>query len=577
MSIVAIPTTEIERRRVPWALVLLIAIAAAGVGVLIKYAMIHRGSAGGIATGEFYTAATMDMDVAISKDGELSAVNNVDIVNPIEGLGTILEIAKEGSFVKKGDVVVRIDSSDIQQKIENCTLELQKAQGDLTAASEAKEIQESKNAADLEAAQVELTLARLDLLQYTEGDFPNSIEKAKTGVEMAQTTLKNKQDDLAQTKQLFGKGFVTAAEVKTGEVNLLQAKTDLEQKENDLAVLQKYTHEKDLAQKRNAVAQAEKKLVRVQRENASNLAQKIADLQAKQQTLALRKQMSEHLQEQLSGCTIKAPSEGMVVYATSGSGSWRRDTPMQPGAQVRQQELLIRLPDTTSMKVVCKINETQVTRLRVDPNNPMRATIRIPGQTETYTGWISNISVLADSSQRWWNPDSKDYPVDITLDHTPSGLKPGMGAEVRVFIDRLRDVLSVPLSTVYAAGRDSYVFVRDGDDVKPTKVALGEVNESFAQVKDGIKPGQQVLVLSAGQGRELLDKAGIKVQQETDADKLLNAAKNKPVIPQPPQQQSPEQQRGGKRDRRDGPRGGVKSENPPATAPTTAPAFTRST
>ena len=59
MSLVAIPTTEIQRRRVPWALVLLIALAVAGVSVLIKYVMIHRGSAGGIATGEFYTAATM--------------------------------------------------------------------------------------------------------------------------------------------------------------------------------------------------------------------------------------------------------------------------------------------------------------------------------------------------------------------------------------------------------------------------------------------------------------------------------------------------------------------------------------
>ena len=136
MSLVAIPTTRIERRRVPWALVLLLAIAAAGVGVLIKYALIHRSSAGGIETAEFYTAATMDMDVAISKDGELAAVNNVDILNPIEGLATILDIAKEGSFVKKGDIVARMDAADIQQKMENCTLEMQKAQGDLTAAQE---------------------------------------------------------------------------------------------------------------------------------------------------------------------------------------------------------------------------------------------------------------------------------------------------------------------------------------------------------------------------------------------------------------------------------------------------------
>src|SRR5438270_12704598 len=169
MSLVAIPTPVLLKRRIPWALVLFISLAIVGVAAFFKTFNFRRDPGGIGGTGEFYTAATMDMDVAISKDGELSAVNNVDIVNPIEGLATMLDIAKEGSFVKKGDIVVRMDSADIQQKMENCTLEMQKAESDLTAAQEAKEIQDSKNAADLEAAQVELTLARLDLLQYTDG------------------------------------------------------------------------------------------------------------------------------------------------------------------------------------------------------------------------------------------------------------------------------------------------------------------------------------------------------------------------------------------------------------------------
>ena len=59
------------------------------------------------------------------------------------------------------------------------------------------------------------------------------------------------------------------------------------------------------------------------------------------------------------------PSDGMVVYGSSGRSDWgRRDTPIQPGATSRQQELLIRLPDTNQMKAACRINEQQLTRLR---------------------------------------------------------------------------------------------------------------------------------------------------------------------------------------------------------------------
>ena len=530
MSVVAVPSSLPLRRRIPWMLILALAVVAVGIAwVAVNYA---GRTTSEFAGAQFYAIAPMDMDITISKDGELQAVNNVDITNPLEGQSTIIDIAKEGDFVHKGDVVVKFDSSDIQQKIESAQLDLQRAEADLTAAREAKEIQESSNAADLEAANVDLVLARLDLQQYVEGTYPSDLQQAKTAVDMAKIEVKNKEDDLDQTRSLFGKGFVTAADVKTAELALLKAKNDLDQKTTDLEVLEKYTHEKEVTDRRNKVAQAEKKLLRVQRINASNLSQKQADLDAKDRQLTLRKQQMDHMQEQFADCTIKAPGDGMVVYSSSISGGWRRDTPIQPGAQVRQQEMLIRLPDTSAMKAVCKINEAQVTKLRVDPNNPIRATVKLVGRPTPLTGWLSNISIMADNNQRWFNPDAKDYPVDVTLDSTPPGLKPGIGVEqVKLFIDHIPHTLAVPLGAVYAAGDDSYVFVRDGDAVRPTKVKLGAVNETHAQVLGGVAQGDACLILEAGQGRELLERAGIKVKPPSSTQPSFNGK----MPPRPPQ------------------------------------------
>jgi hypothetical protein len=83
---------------------------------------------------------------------------------------------------------------------------------------------------------------------------------------------------------------------------------------------------------------------------------------------------------------------------------------------------------------------------------------------------------------------------------------------VKIFVDRLHNVLAVPVGAVYAAGSDSYVFVRDSGEPRPTKVTIGQVNETHAQVIAGLSQGQQVLILGAGQGRELLENAGIKVE-----------------------------------------------------------------
>src|SRR4051812_26433342 len=442
MSLVAIPTSLSRPRRIPWLLAAMIGVGAVLVA-LVAWWLTNR-PGGPVVSGQYYTVVPMDMDITINKDGELAAVNNVEITSPVEGQNTIVEIAKEGDFVHKGDVLIKLDSSEIERKIETATLDLQKAESDLTAAREQKEIQESSNSANLEAANVDLILARLDLQQYVEGTFPSDLQQARTDLEMAKIPVKNKEDDLAQTRSLFSKGFVTAADVKTAELELLKAKNDLDLKTTVLQVLEKYKHEKELTDMKNKVAQAEKKLARTQRENASNLAQKLAALQQAEQSLALRKQQFQHLEDQLAAATVKAPQDGMVVYSSSSSGRWGgRDTPIQPGAQVRWQELLIRLPDTSSMKAVCRINEQQVSKLRVDRNNPIRAAVNIVGQPNTVGAWLSNISIMADSSQRWWSPDSKDYPVDVTLDQTPAGLKPGVSVTVKIFVDRLRHALAV--------------------------------------------------------------------------------------------------------------------------------------
>ena len=266
----------------------------------------------------------------------------------------------------------------------------------------------------------------------------------------------------------------------------------------------------DLAAKQNAVSQAEQKLARVKRENASNLSQRSADVQAKEQALALLKRRMERLQEQLVACTIIAPADGLVVYASSGDRN--AQNPIQEGAQVRERQMLLRLPDTSSMKTVLRIQEAQVSRI----HEGQRAVVKIVGIHDPVGATLSKISVLADSGQRWWNPDLKEYPVDLVLDYTPAGVKPGMGATAEIFIDRAEGVLAVPLAAIYSAGQDIYLFVRQGDQFLPRKVRVGRTNDVYAEILDGaIKKGEDVLILQVGQGQELLEKAGIKVTPTT--------------------------------------------------------------
>jgi RND family efflux transporter MFP subunit len=249
--------------------------------------------------------------------------------------------------------------------------------------------------------------------------------------------------------------------------------------------------------------------MRTKQQNQANLAQKTSDYTAKSEAFKLQQRKMEHLQEQLDDCTIKAPADGMVVYSSSGDRN--ADHPIIEGAQVRERQPLLRLPDTSKMMATIRVAEGSVGGL----HEGQKAMVRIVNVPQPLSAKVSRISVLVDSGQRWWNPDLKEYPVDVRLDNTPKGLKPGMGCRAEVFINRIPNALAVPLPAIYASGPESYVFLRADEGVRPVKVKIGATNETHAQITDGLNAGDQVLVLQAGQGRDLLEKNGIAVVSPT--------------------------------------------------------------
>ena len=488
---------------------------AASLIALVALAAVWGGSRisagpGKLATaGKFFTVSATDLDIKVRKDGELQAVNNVDVTCMVEGRSTMVYLVKEGENVKKGDLLVEIDSSTLRQSLQTATLEVKQADSDLRNSKEMLAIQENQNAADLQAAQVELDLAKLALQQYEDGTYPQELADAETLVKMTQITVRNKEEDLEQTKALFAKGFVTAADVKQAELSVTTVHNDLRKAQTALMVLTKYKNPTDLATNRSAVSQAEQKLARVKRTNASMLIKSQADVDTKEIALATKAKNLNKLEQQLEYCKITAPGDGMVVYSRDDD-----DFRMVEGAQVRERQRLIRLPDTSQMKAVVKIGESQVPRLRIG----QRGLVKIVGVPDPVGATVTRISPMADGSSRWWNPELREYPVELVIDRTAPDMKPGLSLQCEIFVEQLRDVTAVPLASIYSQGRDSFVFARRGDDVQPVKVQIGGASETHAHITEGLAIGADVLVLAAGQGRQLLERAGIAADDPMQRD-----------------------------------------------------------
>jgi len=505
MSVLAVPGWLFDQaRKSP----LWLSLPAIGVLALVVFLIVssRRVEAIVLPPSQVYAVSVMEpFEVKLKKDGELQAVTNTDITCQVEGSTTITQIVKEGVSVKKGDTLLVLDSAQITQRLEDCTLDLQKAEADLSNSHEMREIQVSKNATDLDAAEVALQLAKLDIQQYEEGSYPQQLASAKTEVDMAEITVKNRQDDLAQMKKLYAKDFVTPADMKKAELDLLTATNALEKATTALKVLSKYSHEMEYTSRRNTLQQAEQRLQRTKRENAAQLAWRTAEVTSKEQALTVIKRRHERLKAQVAATTVLAPDDGIVIYGSTGD-RWNQN-PIQEGTTVREKQLLLRLPDTSDMKVVVRINESLVPQLA----EGQEATVRITGVRDPVRAKVSKISPVADSSNRFWNPDLREYPVDLVLSETPKNLKPGMSASVEILVASKPACIAAPLDAVYSAGNTRYAFIYDGQAIHHTPVTTGLANDQFVEITDGLSEGQRVVRLLAGQGRELLEKAGVQV------------------------------------------------------------------
>src|SRR5581483_6309960 len=162
----ALPASFAKPRRLPrGAVVLSIGLVIAAIA-FIGWRTLHS-VASPSAGYSYYTVVPLDLDVMIRKDGELQATKNLDVVCPVEGLNTIRTIVPEGSAVKKDEVIAELDASDMKKKLQSALLDVKKAESDFSAAKVGVDLQKSKNTADIEAANVELKLAQIDLKAYT--------------------------------------------------------------------------------------------------------------------------------------------------------------------------------------------------------------------------------------------------------------------------------------------------------------------------------------------------------------------------------------------------------------------------
>jgi HlyD family secretion protein len=490
------------------ALVAGVTLAAGGSGVLVvvgEASQVPKPGAKQPGAVDLGTVDHASFDVTITSTGQLKAKEQKEVRNETENETTIVEIVPEGSRVRKGEQIIRLNSDTIKTQVDEELLRVESAKAELVAAENGYEIQKSENESKVRQAQLKLDLALLDLSQWDKGERVQKEKDIELALDKTAKDLERLEEKYKRSQQLFEQGFYSKDQLQQDEIALRDARAARAKAELEHQTYATYQLPKDRKTKESAVEEAKAEIARTNQQNDIQLVSKEADRINKRRQLDVRQERLTKLNKQFAACTINAPQDGLVVYGSSLDGDmyWNNNGPIQVGRKVFPNEVMITLPDTSSMIAQVKVHESLAGR--VHPGQPATVKVDAAGG-QTFVGKIDSIGVLAESGG-WRDPNRREYTVKILLDSDPAsaGLKPSMSCEASVQLDHAENVAAVPLQAVFNEERLSYLWTPDGSKFRRVPVTVGRRSDTLAEITSAIEPGTRVLLRDPMPGERILE------------------------------------------------------------------------
>jgi HlyD family secretion protein len=354
-----------------------IGVAVAGLAGGIVWYSVNQANKD-VVTVQTAKVGTEHLTTIVTSSGQITPKTYSNIL--AQGYGQITDITvKEGDQVKRGDILLKIDS--IQPR------------------------------ADADAQQAMINSAQATL-ESTQATCVSELADVKT----QQANLDNARISWERGQELFKEGLIPKQDFDT----------------------RKTVYDGAVA----AVASAQAKIpqCKAQVEQARSMIQQ-------------NKAVLVHTADVLNKTTYRAPIDGIVTYI-----GVRKGESVVPGIQNSTGSYLMTISDMAIVTSEVMVDETDIINVR---NNQL-ATVTIdalPGQT--FTGRVTEVgdqavlrsSGLASTQSTTGSQEAKDFKVVVTLDHPPTGLRPGLSATAKIVTAEKQSVLAIPIQALAVRSR----------------------------------------------------------------------------------------------------------------------------
>ena len=358
-----------------------------------------------------------DNRIIVSGNLELTLV---DLSFKIAGRMTELTV-KEGDWVKKGQVIARLDPVQLQQQRVRDLAAVVNAQSGYDQMLTSIQYQEATLESDVAARKAELEEARAKLDEMLAGSRPQEIEQAEASVADAKAQLDWARSDWERYQMLYKNEDVSTQQYDQARQRFVSATAQLKNAEEHAALVKEGPRKEEIAAQRAQVARS---VAAVATSEANRL-----ELQRRRQELVARRAQIEQARgqagitnAQLDDTIIYAPIDGVVLVKSA-----------EAGEVLAAGTTIVTVGDLDHPWLRAYVGETDLGRVKLGQKVNL-STDSYPGKI--YVGTISFIASEAEFTPKQIQTKEERvklvYRIKVDVDNTAHELKNNMPVDAEI-------------------------------------------------------------------------------------------------------------------------------------------------
>jgi len=300
------------------------------------------------------------------------------------------------------------------------------------------------------------------ILEMSNPDLQQQVMDAQLGYRSAEAAYENRRADL-QSQLLTQEVGVATLESQSRQASLVLAANEELFKEKLISELQLKQFRASDEDLKNQLKVATQRLEITKAGIKSQLAPQEAEVNQRKATYELRLR-------QLDDLKVKAGMTGVLQVL-----------PVEVGQQVAAGANVARVADPTMLKAELRIAETQTKDIKIGQ------TAEVDTRNGVVAGKVSRIDPASSNGT---------VGVDISLEGAlPPGARPDLSVDGTVLLQKLDDVIFVGRPAFGQEESTITLFKLQPDgEAHRTKVVLGRSSVNTIEIREGLQPGDQVVL-----------------------------------------------------------------------------------